>query len=54
MITNHPPAPRHFLHAIRSRARDAIGSADRGITTADTYLREFEACLDGACPSNIL
>jgi hypothetical protein len=54
MTLNHPPAPLDLVNAIRSRARDAIGSAALGITTADSYLREFEACLDGACPSNIL
>ena len=54
MTLNHPPAPLDLVNAIRFRAREAIGSADLGITTADSYLREFEACLDGACPSNIL
>lgn len=41
------PAPADFLRDLKSHRHV-------NVTTADTFLREFELCLDGACPSNIL
>lgn len=40
------PAPADFLQALRARTKSL------GITTADTFLREFQECIDGSCPSH--